>query len=145
MLLKKLIIGSTAALLLASPVYAHSSMESANITNGSNYEVAPKSFELGFSKVVGLAKLSMSTEEGEAVAWDYEAPKTMQDDFNLPLPDLTTGQYVIDWSAISKDGHVMKEQIHFSVGLGEEHHEDHADDHHDDGHHEDNDTSHHDH
>lgn len=143
MLLKKLITGTTAALLLASPVYAHSSMASANITNGSNYEIAPKSFEIGFSKVVGLANLSMNTEEGEAVAWDYEVPKTMQEGFNLSLPQLNAGKYVIDWSAISKDGHVMKEQIHFSVGLGEDH-EDHED-HEDDDHHEDNDTSHHDH
>lgn len=116
MTFKHLIIGTTTALLLASPAFAHSPIKQANITAGSTYNAAPESFNFSFAKTVGLSKISLSARDGANLALNYTKPASMQKSFSVPLPRLTRGDYILSWSAVATDGHVMKGDISFTIG-----------------------------
>ena len=117
--------------LVAMPVLAHSPITRANIEAGAHYEVAPATFDFSFTKAVGLAKISLKTESGKVISLAFEKPKTMQKAFIVPLPKLEDGHYVINWSAVASDGHIMKGEISFAIGrakvIPEQHGEVHKD------------------
>ena len=89
--------------LTALSVLAHSPITRANIEAGAQYEVAPATFDFGFTKAVGLAKISLKTKSGTDISLAFEKPKTMQKAFIVPLPKLEDGHYVINWSAVASD------------------------------------------
>ena len=39
----------------------------------------------------------------------------MTESFSVDLPDLETGDYLLTWKAIARDGHIMSDTIDFSV------------------------------
>lgn len=99
----------------AVPAFAHTSIVSSNIEEGSQIEVAPASFDFSFGADIGLARLELETLNGDPVEIAFERPRKMGKSFSVPLPVLEPGTYVLKWRAAAKDGHVMKGEVEFTI------------------------------
>ena len=121
--MKNLLLTTLALSVLAvsQPAFAHSMVKSSNIEVGQIYSASPSNFDIIFAHQVGLAAVTIETPLGEVIDIDFKAPKGMGDTFSIPLPALDEGDYILNWRAIAKDGHVMSDKIDFSIGASEGH------------------------
>lgn len=109
------IAGLLVCLFVSSVAFAHAPVVSTNIANGATLDTAPESFTIAFGGQVGLASLTVKDASGTTLNTGSKLPRSMQSDFNVPLPTLGTGQYKIEWRTMSTDGHVMTDHIEFTV------------------------------
>lgn len=113
---KTIILSFVTASLFATSALAHSPIKQTNIEAGSRHEQAPDNFEFSFGKAVGLAKIALTQVDGDEIDLAFEKSKIMQKAFSVPLPKLDEGHYLITWSAVANDGHVMKGEVNFVIG-----------------------------
>jgi len=114
----KLIAKSCFAILMLAFVpmaSAHTPVKSTSLKDGGVYQTVPKQFNLNFAQNVGLASITLENDAEEMVDLNYTRPKSMEQTFTLPMPELDAGVYTLAWRAISKDGHIVKGQITFTV------------------------------
>jgi len=103
------------ASLIAPIATAHTKVQSASIEDGGIYQTMPDVFDLVFAQKVGLATFSLKDSEGKAVVVDFTPPKSREAKFSIPMPELKSGLYEMTWRAVSKDGHVVKGSLSFTV------------------------------
>lgn len=103
--------------MLASifPAHSHTAIKASNIEAGKTYESAPDTLHLSFGAPVGLVELKLETGDSRKIDLDYQPPKSMQKEFNIKLPALESGAYIIRWRTMSSDGHVMNGEIPFAI------------------------------
>ena len=103
------------ASLIAPIANAHTKVQSASIKDGGIYQTMPEVFDLVFAQKVGLATFSIKDSEGRNIDVDFMPPKSRETKFTVPMPKLARGQYKMTWRAVSKDGHVVKGSLSFTV------------------------------
>jgi len=103
------------ASLLAPIAMAHTKVQSATLEDGGVYQAMPDVFDLVFAQKVGLATFSIKDSEGQAVEIDFTPPKSREAKFSIPMPNLQSGRYEMTWRAVSKDGHIVKGGLSFTV------------------------------
>ena len=103
------------ASVLAPTAMAHTKVQSATLEDGGVYQTVPDVFDLVFAQKVGLATFSLKDSEGKAVAVDFKPPKSREAKFSIPMPELKSGLYEMTWRAVSKDGHIVKGSLSFTV------------------------------
>jgi methionine-rich copper-binding protein CopC len=105
------VLAATAVLALAAgPAFAHAKLLSEIPAAEGASETAPlKELRLSFSEVLNLpfCKLSLTDSAGNAVelgalAFDAQDDKVLVAPLSGPLP---AGDYKVDWTAVSNDGH----------------------------------------
>lgn len=99
----------------AVPAFAHTSIVSSNIEDGSQIEAAPASFDFSFGADIGLARMELETLDGASIEIAFDRPRDMGKSFSVPLPKLEPGSYVLKWRAVARDGHVMKGEVDFTI------------------------------
>ena len=114
-MLKSCLLAVSAVFCLALPALAHTTITTSNIESGSILAELPAALSFSFGANVGLAAVSLATTDGDEIALDYAAPKSMEKSFEVPLPVLVAADYVFSWRAVSTDGHVMTGEIDFTV------------------------------
>ncbi len=114
-MLRSIVATCVLCAVLTGAAFAHASLKSSSIAEGETLHAPPSELRLEYSAAVGLAALSLETEDGVAVDWAYRAPRQMQAVFVAPMPELEDGDYVLSWRAMASDGHVMTGQISFSL------------------------------
>ena len=102
-------------MLFSVNVLAHASLQTSNIVEGAVLIEVPDKLDLAFSGNVGLAALSIQDSSGKKVGAQSPLPRTLQKQFSIPLPDLNSGAYKIEWKTMSSDGHIMSGHINFTV------------------------------
>lgn len=113
---------SFAALLLASTLasaaWAHAKLETADPKPASTVNAAPKQLRLQFNEVLELpfSKVKLVDAKGaviepSAVALDKDNPKALV----ATMPTLAAGQYKVQWSTVTRDGHKVKGEYSFTV------------------------------
>lgn len=107
-----------AALALAGPVTAHTSVRQANIAEGARLAENPRTFTMEVGADSGLASVQLTDAAGKAIPLDFTPPRAMAKKFSVPLPALAPGGYRIAWRMVGGDGHVMTGGVSFSVGSG---------------------------
>lgn len=103
------------AFLFAPIVMAHTKVQSATLEDGGVYQTMPDVFDLVFAQKVGLAIFSIKDSEGKNVVIDFTPPKSRETKFSIPVPKLESGLYKMTWRAVSKDGHIVKGGLSFTV------------------------------
>ena len=101
---------SATTLSLSHSVVTNSSPES-----GARLRVAPKHLEVSFSKPTRVIKASITHNEkgqNKLVLSTKEPTKLIR--FSPAPKDV--GNYVVEWRALSEDGHVLKGSLEFSIG-----------------------------
>lgn len=101
--------------LLVPVAMAHTKVQSVSLEDGGVYQTLPDVFDLVFAQKVGLATFSIKDREGRNVDFDFTPPKSRETKFSIPMPKLASGLYKMTWRAVSKDGHVVKGSLSFTV------------------------------
>ncbi len=113
--MKHCMAAAVCAMLLAGQVFGHAKLRSTLPAADAELRVAPKALTLIFNEEARLAVLTLSVDGKEIpVTVDRNAPAAAQ--ITVPLPPLTAGKYLVQWSALSpKDGHVTKGTFSFAI------------------------------
>ncbi len=115
----RLIAAGCAALAVTAAALAHAGLKSSSIEDGATLSTAPDDITLEFTAEVGLAAIGFETADGRALETGFSADRRFAKVHTAELPDLGSGDYVLEWRALARDGHVMTGEIEFSVALGD--------------------------
>ncbi|MEL6372593.1 MAG: copper resistance CopC family protein [Pseudomonadota bacterium] len=113
-------MAGTAALMLAlslAPALAHSKIKSSVPRSGGTVKAGLDRLEFGFRKPVRLILVRMKRTDGSAKTLPaVQRPRAkFAIDTAVAIEPLSAGRYALMWTAIAKDGHVMKGTIAFTV------------------------------
>lgn len=101
--------------LMANAAYAHVSLKSSNIFDGSALTKVPTVLEMEFMDQVGLVSFIVLNSDGAKLNKDFHPSKVMSAKYKIPMPSLASGIYKIEWRSISEDGHAMSGSISFAI------------------------------
>lgn len=98
------------------PASAHAKMKSSVPADGASVAAGLQQIELTFSHPMRLTlvRVHRRTDDGD-VPLQGALPKAFSDGAIVSLTPLTAGAYDVSWTAVSKDGHVMKGSFTFKV------------------------------
>ena len=107
-------------LALASPAFAHATLETTNPAPGAVLSSTPNAIVLEFSEpvTVALGGVRLYDENGDRVVTD---PPTTPDGSTVSTPTrgkLADGSYVVTWRVTSADTHPIQGAFTFQVGTG---------------------------
>lgn len=112
---KLLTLMLAAALLGASPAFAHGGMMETSIHDKASLAQAPAEFKVTFQHDSAITSLMLMTADKKRIAVDFKPSKTMGKEFIVPLPKLGKGSYTLSWKSMAKDGHAMLGAVRFTV------------------------------
>lgn len=96
---------------------AHAGLEKSIPAANAMIDAAPPELVLEFDKPMMLMKLTLTDKKnGTPVNLNFTAHSTTESIQKHPLPKLPAGHYVVNWSAMGKDGHNMSGEFAFMVG-----------------------------
>lgn len=102
-------------LLSATTAFAHSKLNTTAPTNGAVLAQAPPHIVLTFAKRIRLTRVRMTHDAGDAIDLDLGEQTAFATRFKLPLKDMGSGLYRIEWRGLSGDGHAMRKTFAFRV------------------------------
>lgn len=108
--------------IAAPAALAHTELAGTVPADEAVVESAPEQIELEFSAAVRLTALTVQKTGGEKRSLG-PLPGEMTAAFNVALPALDDGHYVVSWRALSEDTHVMTGEFMFAIGEGASHEE----------------------
>lgn len=101
-----------------SSAFAHAKLQSSDPQTGSTLNAAPKQVRLKFNEALepAFSKIKvMGPQNSEipvaATSVDKADPTVM----TAPLPALAAGEYHVQWSTMTHDGHKAKGEVKFKV------------------------------
>lgn len=108
---------ATLILIISShQAFAHSEMAKSIPADGAIVQAAVTSLELDFSEPTRLTMVAIEqSETGKTNAILEDLPQMFVDNAKLPIEPLGVGDYVVRWTAVSKDGHVIKGEFAFTI------------------------------
>ncbi|MDO5053016.1 MAG: copper resistance protein CopC [Pseudoclavibacter sp.] len=101
----------------AGAARAHDQLLSSSPAEGERLERAPRFAELEFSGQISPVGVEFALRDGSGALLDL--PTTPRVDGRIAkqeLPELTGGDYTLDWRVVSEDGHPISGTIAFAVG-----------------------------
>ena len=115
--MKRLTLALTAAFLLAGNALAHSPLKSTSPANEAVLNDVPNMLHFTFEKPARVVKVVMTHTHGNAShEVKLELPnKGMADELHLTPNFMGEGNYLIEWRALSEDGHSLKGNFSFKV------------------------------
>lgn len=103
---------------VTSSAFAHAKLQSSDPQAGSTLDTAPKQVRLKFNEALepAFSKIKLTGPQNNeipvtATTVDKADPTVM----TAPLPALSTGEYHIQWSTMTHDGHKAKGEVTFKV------------------------------
>ena len=104
-----------AVLLLNSPLLtAHSKLKSSQPENKQVVTHLPKELVLNFNQAVRLIKLKISDANRDNIALPFKAHKEAKQKFQVPLPQLKPSEYIVNWTIMGADSHIIKGDFSFT-------------------------------
>jgi len=114
--LKPYLIGLAICLLSAVGALAHSTMNSSTPAEGSTAAAGLSEITLGFSKPVRLMLVKVrNADRKTGIEADFKPASQYSATFPFKVAPLETGRHQVTWTAIAKDGHVMKGTLTFKI------------------------------
>jgi methionine-rich copper-binding protein CopC len=115
MLKNSLFAFALCGIVAAGPCLAHAKLQSSSPANNAHLTAAPKTLTLQFSEAAQLAVLKL-VRDGKEVPVPLDKSAKPGETFTLTLPELSPGNYTVQWSAVAADdGHVTKGSFVFSI------------------------------
>jgi methionine-rich copper-binding protein CopC len=102
----------------ASSAQAHAKLENSDPKAGSTVDVAPQVFRLTFNEPLepSFSKVTVADASNAAVTVkSVEVDKANAKVLTATLPQLHSGQYRVQWSTVTHDGHKTKGEFKFNV------------------------------
>jgi methionine-rich copper-binding protein CopC len=109
---------ATLLALAAGPAFAHAKLESSVPRAGSTVASAPPSLRLAFNEPpeAPFSKISLAGAGGAVALPKAQVDKADPKVLAVPLPALAPGQYKVQWSTVTRDGHKVRGEFDFKVG-----------------------------
>ena len=101
--------------LATTPALAHSAVDATAPENGAVLAQAPPNIVLTFAKPIRLTRVRMTHDARNAIDLDLGEQTAFANRFELPLKDMGSGLYRIEWRGLSGDGHAMRKTFSFRV------------------------------
>ena len=115
MLIRALLIGFLCA-IGATGTLAHSKMAKTVPSEGATVKAGLSAITLGFSKPVRLMLVKVkNTASNSDVKAEFKPASRYKTSFPFTVAPLNTGSHEVSWTAVAKDGHVMKGKLKFNV------------------------------
>ena len=111
---KPLLLAMTFALVSVA-AFAHPEIHETNPVDGSVLEEVPASIIMTIAGDLLLTRVQMTHDDHTAINLDLGDKKEFATSFELPLPDMGSGTYLIEWRGLAGDGHVMRGTFSFRV------------------------------
>jgi methionine-rich copper-binding protein CopC len=102
-------------LLGASLAYAHTQAISTSPKSGSVLEASPPAIVITFKEAASLTSVSLAHVPSKSKRKLTFSPSGSATEFTIDDPRLEAGANVVTWTALSKDGHVVKGTIMLTV------------------------------
>jgi len=101
--------------LLTTSAFAHTHLAKSEPADGSTLAKAPEHIALQFEHPVRVTEFTIQkgTEKSEKLL--ASLPEAPGENISAAAPKLTAGAYVVNWRAVSSDGHVMSGKVRFTV------------------------------
>ncbi|MBR9791204.1 MAG: copper resistance protein CopC [Gammaproteobacteria bacterium] len=103
------------ALFLSTSSYAHTSLKTSMPKNNAMLMSSPPQLSVVFTEPVRLAKLTLNSQNGEPVDFNFSPSMESSTFFNYDLPTLSPGNYTAQWMLLGEDGHKMDGSFDFMV------------------------------
>jgi methionine-rich copper-binding protein CopC len=102
-------------LLAAVPAFGHSQLATSVPANHAVLEQSPSELVLNFKSAVQVTAARLFSADGTEI--DLQKPDTSSgsDLYQTPIPLLAAGEYVLEWRALSADGHDIGGKIAFTL------------------------------
>ena len=101
--------------LMATPVYAHSKLDTTTPEQGAVLAEVPPHIVLTFAKRIRLTRVWMTHDDRPPVDLDLGDQRTFATRFVVPVTDMGGGLYRIEWRGLAGDGHAMRGAFTFRV------------------------------
>ncbi|MDA9351343.1 copper resistance protein CopC [Gammaproteobacteria bacterium] len=95
-----------ACVSLSMTASAHNVLKSSIPADGSTLEHSPSELALDFNGQVRLVKLSLKRSD-ESIDVGFKPDLTAATSFVVPVPELASGTYSLEFSVIGEDGHTV--------------------------------------
>lgn len=127
----KILLLTLIFILKSTVVFAHSPLNSTSPKNNETLSQSPEQLKMNFksgAKLVKITLLKQSDEEKNTIVSNLfsksnnkkikiedNALMKMSPKHIIGLPKLTSGKYLFQWRAMSRDGHLIKGDINFII------------------------------
>ena len=95
---------------------AHNVLKSSTPADGSTLDRSPSELALDFNGQVRLVKLSLKRSD-ESIDVGFKPDLTAATSFIVPVPELASGAYSLEFSVIGEDGHTVAGPFNFGIGM----------------------------
>ena len=103
-------------LFWSQQVLAHANIAGSVPSDGAIVAQAVSSIELRFSMPARLTMIEIEQpDSGTTTLIAKELPSAFAEDAIVPVETLGAGDYEVHWTAVARDGHVMKGEFSFRV------------------------------
>ncbi len=98
------------------PVFAHAKIASTTPIDGAEVAAGLSKIAISFTEPMRITVVKVVRSEGLAeISASNELPKAFGKSVDIDVEPLETGDYTVNWIALSGDGHVMKGKFSFAV------------------------------
>ncbi len=111
---KLLVLAGLLALAVAVS-FAHTPVGGTTPENGAVLNEVPSHIVLSFERQVRLTRVRAAHADRSMVDLDLEDQKMFSSRFEVPLKDMGSGIYRIEWRGLARDGHVMRDMFTFRI------------------------------
>ncbi len=94
---------------------AHSVLESTTPANQTVVATAPSVVLFTFKKPIRLVRVALTHTGQASGSLDVSSQSGFANQHDIPLKDMGSGPYVIDWRGLSADGHAVSGSFGFTV------------------------------
>ena len=105
-----------ACVSLCMTASAHNVLKSSTPADGSTLDRSPSELALDFNGQVRLVKLSLKRSD-ESIDVGFKPDLTAATSFIVPVPELASGAYSLEFSVIGEDGHTVAGHFNFGIGM----------------------------
>ena len=99
-----------------SASFSHSQLSEILPKDNVTYVKVPPQINMKFNSLVKLVKIVMiRVDKKEKINLDLTSLNDRAKEHSLPMPQLSSGKYRIEWRALSPDGHIIKGKSDFEV------------------------------
>lgn len=111
----RLILSVGILVLAVTASFAHSPVDGTTPEDGALLSETPSHIVLSFERQVRLTRVWVAHAGSSKVDLDLEGQKTFASRFEVPLKDMGSGIYLIEWRGLARDGHVMRDMFTFQI------------------------------
>ena len=112
--LRNVVVAAT-MIVATTTTFAHVSLVSAIPAENASILSQPKNLTLNFGAEVMLMNIKLLDAQRRDVPLKYKVTHDLKKSFDVALPKLKKGKYIVVWTTMGKDGHNMNGEYNFTI------------------------------